>query len=261
MKKRIFALLLTAVLCLTLVLPADATKITKRYMVDDADLLTASQQQQLHNALAQLSAQHKMDIVIVTVDSLNGKSATAYADDYFDYNGYGWGERFSGILLLISMEDRDWAISTCGNGMDAFTDDGLDYIAGQIVPLLSDGDYADAFAEFASLCDTFLVQANTGKPFDSDTLPKDPFSLLWIPGCLVIGLAVALIVVAIMKNQLKSVRSQSAARDYLRQGSLQLRVCNDLFLYRTVRKTAKPKNNSAHSGSSGRSHGGTSGKF
>ncbi len=261
MKKRIFALLMTLVLCLSFALPASATKVEKRHMADNAELLTDSQRQQLQDTLRQLSAKHKMDIVIVTVDSLEGKSPTSYADDYFDYNGYGWGDRFSGILLLISTEDRDWAISTCGYAMEVFTDDGLDYIAGKIIPALSDGDYADAFAEFASLCDTFLVQASTGEPFDNNTLPKEPFSLLWIPGSLVIGLVIGWIVVAILKNQLKSVRSQSAARDYLRQGSLQLRVCSDLFLYRTVRKTPKPKNNSSHRSSSGRSHGGASGKF
>ena len=261
MKKRIFALLLVTVLCLCVALPASATKITKRHMADNAGLLTTYQQEQLQNTLQQLSSRHQMDIVIVTVDSLNGKSATVFADDYFDYNGYGWGDDYRGILLLISMEQRDWAISTCGYAMQVFTDDGLDYIANQILPALSDGAYADAFATFASLCDTFLVQAATGEPSDNNTLPKEPFSLLWIPGALLIGLVIAAIVVAIMKNQLKSVRSQSAARDYLRKGSLQLRICNDLFLYRTVTKTPKPKNNSSHSGSSGRSHGGASGKF
>lgn len=261
MKKRISAFLLAMVLCLAFILPANAATIPKQYMVDDADLLTAGQQQQLHNTLAQLSAQHKLDIVIVTVDSLNGKSTTAYADDYFDYNGYGWGDDFRGILLLISMEQRDWAISTCGYAMQVFTDDGLDYIVDQILPALSDGAYADAFGTFASLCDSFLVQAATGQPFDDHTLPKEPFSLLWIPGALAIGLVIAIIVVAIMKKQLKSVRFQSAARNYLRPGSLQLQVCTDLYLYRTVHKTAKPKNNSSHSSSSGRSHGGSSGKF
>ena len=33
-----------------------------------------------------------MDIVIVTTDDAEGKSSLAYADDFFDYNGYGVGE-------------------------------------------------------------------------------------------------------------------------------------------------------------------------
>ena len=54
------------------------------------------------------------DVIVVTVASLDGKTAESYADDYFDFNGYGLGQDRDGILLLLSMEDRDWAISTHG---------------------------------------------------------------------------------------------------------------------------------------------------
>ena len=50
--------------------------------------------------------QYNMDAVIVTSNNLNGKSQQDYADDYFDYNGYGVGEDKSGLLLLIDMDDR-----------------------------------------------------------------------------------------------------------------------------------------------------------
>ena len=30
--------------------------------------------------------------------------------DFFDYNGFGIGPDADGILLMISMEDRDWEI-------------------------------------------------------------------------------------------------------------------------------------------------------
>ena len=42
----------------------------------------------------------------MTAGSLNGKTATKYADDYFDYNGYGLGNEKDGILLLISMKNE-----------------------------------------------------------------------------------------------------------------------------------------------------------
>ena len=70
-----------------------------------------------------------VDVVIVTVASIEGKTATEYADDYFDYQGYGYGEKSDGILLLVGMKERVWAISTHGSlGISAFTDAGLDYI-------------------------------------------------------------------------------------------------------------------------------------
>ena len=53
-----------------------------------------------------------MDLVVVTANTLGGKSPMEYADDYYDYNGY----TDDGALLLVSMEDRDWWISTKGSG-------------------------------------------------------------------------------------------------------------------------------------------------
>ena len=76
---------------------------------------------------------HTVTIDGVTADTINGETPMAYADDYYDYNGYGAGADNDGILLLLSMEDRDWWISTTGYGIDAFTDYGIDVIGDEIV--------------------------------------------------------------------------------------------------------------------------------
>ena len=102
-----------------------------------------------------------------------------YADDFYDYNGYGYGENRDGILLLISMENRDYWISTYGYGMTAFTDAGLAYIQDQFLSDLSDGNYFESFTTFAELCDSFITQARTEKPYDTGNLPRPPpFPLL-----------------------------------------------------------------------------------
>ena len=63
-----------------------------------------------------------MNVVVVTENSLDGKSAQDYADDFFDYNGHGYGDDDSGVLFLIGMDERKWAITTYGYGITAFTD-------------------------------------------------------------------------------------------------------------------------------------------
>jgi uncharacterized protein len=162
------------------------------------------------------------------------------------------------------MEDRDWWISTTGYGITAFTDAGIEYLSDRFVPYLSDGDYAGAFDTYAEQCDTFISQATSGDPYDTHNLPKEPFSFL--PNlifCFVIGLLIALIATAIMKGQLKSVRAQAGASDYVKHGSMNVTHRQDLFLYRDVRRTPKPKDSGSgtHRSSSGRSHGGGGGKF
>ena len=258
MKNRLFALI--AILCLltALVLPVCATPSR---LVDDAQLLDQTEASQVEAELDEISAKHDMDIVIVTVDSIRWQSPMAYADDYYDNNGYGP----DGILLLVSLEDRDWWVSTTGYGITVVTDAGLQYMSERFVPYLSDGEYAQAFLEFARLCGELIAQANTGDPYDSHNLPKEPFSVgINLVIAWVIGLVVGWIVTAVMKGQLKTVRQQVRADAYITADSLQLTHSRDIFLYTHIDRREKPKQSSGsstHTSSSGASHGGGGGKF
>lgn len=165
-----------------------------------------------------------------------------YADDFYDEYGYGFGEEKDGILFLISMEERDWYMSTSGFGITAFTDAGLEYLSDMIVSDLSEGDYAWAFTTFAEMCDDYITQAKTGEPYDVDHLPKDPLVLLvFLVFALVAGFVIALIATGIMRLKLKSVYSQTEADSYAKKGSLKLTTKNDLYLYKKVDRREKPK--------------------
>ena len=260
MKKRIFAVLLALLLCLCMAIPAFATEPAINRLVDHAELLTNQEWSDINNLLNEISNRQGMDVVIVTTNTLNGKSPMAYADDYYDYNGYAP----DGVLLLVSMEDRDWWISTTGYGITAFTDAGIEYLGEQFVPELSDENYAQAFLVFAEKCDEFNAQARSGDPYDSHNLPEEPFDVvIWLVISLAIGFVVALIVTGVMRAKLKSVRSKYQASDYVRAGSMAVTESRDFFLYRHVTRTPKPKDTGSgtHISSSGRSHGGGGGKF
>ena len=76
---------------------------------------------------------------------------------------------------------------------------------------------------------------------------------------LVIGLVLALIITGVMRGKLKSVRSQRAAANYVRQGSMNVTQSYELFLYKTVQRRERPKSSS--SGSSGSRESGGGGSF
>ena len=142
-------------------------------LVDEAKLLSSVEASVLRKRLETLSARWKNDIVIVTVDSTGVKTPMVFADDWFDDNGYGQGANNSGLLLLISMEERDWWISTCGYSITAFTDAGIEYIGKKMTANgLSTGDYAKAFNCFADYCAMFFAEAATGTPYDKGHLPQ-----------------------------------------------------------------------------------------
>ena len=257
--KRIMIVMLALILCLSLFVPAMAQSTP--HLVDEADLLSDVEEAQILSMLDAISNRQGMDVVLVTADTLDGKSPQEYADDFYDYNGYSQ----DGILLLISMEDSDWWISTSGYGITAFTDAGIDRMGELFVPSLSAGDYGEAFEIYADTCDEFITQAKVGDPYDIHNLPKEPFSFFRsLLICLVIVFVFALIVTGIMRGKLKTVRFQSGAANYVKSGSLNVTHRQDLFLYRDVKRTPRPKDNGGsrtHMSSSGRSHGGGGGKF
>lgn len=100
-KMKIMSLLLSMVLFLFVpFLNLQAASDHPARLVDQAELLTAEEQQQIQAKLDEVSELHHCDTVVMTVKSLEGKTATEYADDAFDYDGYGLGEDKAGILFL-----------------------------------------------------------------------------------------------------------------------------------------------------------------
>lgn len=266
MKKRISIFFTAVLLCLACVFPVQAG--AEKRLADQAGLLSEDEQDDLSSLLDDISERGEVDVVIVTTDSLGEKTAQEYADDYFTDHGYGQGRDRDGILFLLDMGDRNWAITTHGYAIEAFTDAGQSYIMDQVKPYLSDGDYREAFQTFAQQCDAFIMQAETGEPYDTDNLPKEPFDVgVNILIALGIGLVAGFLVTGNMRRKLKTVRKQDQAASYVRKGSMNVTKSNDLYLYRTVTRTAKPKEqdhsggSSTHTSSSGDTFGGSSGKF
>ncbi len=260
MTKRLTALLFVIIICVLSVVPAFAASGSPR-LVDDCDVLDTSQESELLTRLNGISETHQFDLVVVIVDNFAGNTAKNYADDYFDYNGYGYGDNRDGSLLLIGVNEGQRWISTSGFGITAFTDAGIGYIGSKVLPDIESGNYYDAIDEYITLCEEFIVQAENGKPYDTGNLPKGSFKFFKnLLISLAVGFGVALIATLIMKSQLKSVRSQSAAADYMRNGSLKIHESRDMFLYRKVNRVKKAENNSSgsstHTSSSGRTHGG-----
>lgn len=266
MKRKFAVIFMTMMLCVIVAVPVFGEAHPAR-LVDSASLLTAEEEGVLLEKLDAISERQQVDVAVVTTDTLDGKSPQEYADDFFDYNGYGMGTDRDGILLLVSMEDRDWYISTRGFGSTAVTDAGLEYMSNQFLEDLSAGNYLDAFLTYAEQCDQFIAQAKLGTPYDVDNVPKEPFPwLLCIGISLAVGLVSAVIVTGVMKSQLKSVKSSRNAGNYVKEGSLEITEHSDLYLYSHISRVPIPKNthsggSSVHTSSSGASHGGGGGKF
>lgn len=268
-------------------------------VVDNAELLTASEEAALEERIEEIRNFYNYDVAILTVTSLDGKDVLTYADEYYDDNGYGIGSDKDGMIFVIGMNEREFATSTCGSGIYFFGDYTLDNIHDNIMSYLSNGEYYKAFDEYLNQVSFVLYSAYEEKDVVSDDyvpvpvingnydesiyiyddeIEKDAgFYVTFEVIAILISLLIGFIVVSIMKSPMKNVGLKKDADAYTGTDDLNLTRRIDNFLYSNVSKTRIETNNNSfrpgsgssfgggHSttrtSSSGTMHGGRSGKF
>jgi uncharacterized protein len=236
-------------------------------LMDQLNLLTADEQKALLAKLTDISKRQECSVVIVTTKDLGGEDIKNCAADLYDYGGYGVGPDRAGVLLLVYIngDDRERRMVTTGFGIKAFTDAGIEYILDETRGAMSKGKYAAALNDYADQCDKFLTQARAGKkPYDTGNLPKKKFAVAGnLALCLLVGALAALILVLIERRKCRNVAAKAGAADYQRPDSLVVTGGGDLFLYRKVARTERPKSggSSTSGSSSGTTHGGGGDSF
>jgi len=273
--KRICVIIVLGALLIALVPPfaAYAAKDAQRSprYTDEVGLLTASQVSELTAKLDSISEKHQFDVVITVTNSTGSKSSRLYAADFYEEHGFGFGEDLDGIILMLAMDYRDYAFVTTGYGLYAFSTTGQEYMEKLFLPQLKKDEFFEAFMNFADAADDFLTKAKAGERYEKGniplTAPERRNARIWTAVIsLVIAIAVPAIVVGVWTSQLKSVRKQDFAGAYIRGGSMRLNLQRDIFLHRSVSRTARSQNSGGGSSgsfksSSGRSFSGRSGRF
>lgn len=256
MKKKLVSLL--AVMLIAMLLMSTAYAAGGKLVRDDAWVMNESTVRLLENKARAISENYPFEVVIYFADTIGGKSAMEYADDYWDHNGYGYGAEHDGILLLVCPQSRDYWISTCGAGIEMFNDSRLEDIDEAVVECLSHDDWQNAAFTFLRVCESFLEEG----------MPKKPSPLAALPFCIGAGALGAFAPVSSMKGQLKSVRNQTGARNYVPEDGVRIYNREDRMVNMFVtRRRIETENRSSgggggtHFSSSGVSHGGRGGKF
>ncbi|MCL2136947.1 MAG: TPM domain-containing protein [Coriobacteriia bacterium] len=201
-------------------------------MVDNAGLLSDSEVKALIELFDRLSEENFCEIAVVTVDGLEGKSAMDYADDFYDYNGYGYGPNDDGLMLLVSMEERDWWVTTHGTAYEQLTESRLNKLMSDVLGYLSDGQYYKAFERFgynsAALMQMDPPSGDVYRPGDSTSRQFVTLGgfLTWLLNSVITGAVVSGIITASRMSAHRTVRFSEGAKPYLQ--SAQTRI-NDAY--------------------------------
>jgi uncharacterized protein len=251
---------------------------TRSRIVDYASVLSEYELEKLNSLADSTSNQYRCDVAVVFAESTNGEGIQTFADNFYDYYGYGYGNDADGIMLVIAVNDREYATVTSGYGKTAAIGNALDYLEESIADDLTADKWADAAVDFITACGEVLYNAKFEQQNNSQQRQTELNPIRLLPLNIVIGLVIGFIAVGIMKGKHKSVSKKTEASDYLRSGSFKLTYTNDRFIRSQVNRVKKTKpqpearsNNTPgsasgfhqdhHMGGPGRPHGGRNGRF
>ena len=280
MKRKLICVWLSLTLILPLLALTGYAEETLCRIVDNGSILTAAEESALEEQTRLLRDTYAMDVVILTVDALNGTRAQDYAEDYYDANGYGCGKDASGVLLLIAMEEREWYVSTSGEAIYALTDYGIQ-CAGEELQAGFSTSYEAGFRRFLNVLPEFFEAYQTGAPIDgyadyrgdyyhSDREETVYYAEEFAPSIGVsvfAGLIIAAVSILIMRIGMNTKQPQRSAAGYMKNNSFRMHQQQDLFLYSNVTKVRREEHkpsgggSSVHRSSGGTRHGGGGGKF
>ena len=264
MKKLLITLLLVFSLILSLTSVVSAADLNM--VTDTTGTLTDSQWERLNTRAESIAEQYRCDVAIIMIDEMtDNDGAFEWAQGLYNQYNFGYGSERSGVLLFISLAERDYSLIARGFGNTAFTDYGKDVMLDRhILPLLGDDKYYEAFSAYLDKAEEFLALARDGTPFDRGTDPNREGMSIYLKLAIIIilPLVIALLICSVWESKMKTARIAKTACNYIPPGGFQLTGQLDMFLYRTHTRT-KIQSNSSSGGTTVNSGGfsGRSGKF
>lgn len=282
---------LRAALCLLLALALGTSALAagSGCVIDEAGLLTADEWEALEEQAAAVGEEYGVGVYIAAIEDYTdyGFSVEDAAESVYLSCGLGLGEEECGILLLLSMDGRDYDLCAYGTQAHlAFTDYGKDTLADVFLDNFREDDWYGGFADYVAECGEYLRLAAEGEPvdvpgssgglyyYDEDgnldhvEYAETTHGLFWAPGWIVsavLGVLLALLIAWIVKRAtMRSVAAKAEAGAYV-TGAPAFYARSDQFTHVTEsHRKIETQNHSSGGGGTSVSSGGfshSSGKF
>lgn len=269
-------------LALILLLSLSARVFAYDYSIlyDEADLLEEEDAELLWDMMESVGSEYDMGIYIYILKDFTDfgySNIEDFSEVLYRSEELGIDEEDTGLMLVMSMEDRDFDI--CAHGTKAhytFTDYGKKLLQEDFIPYFKKNDWIGGFKAYVEGVKLELYSGAQGEPVDTYGNSKssnygeyrEVDAMDTILPCLLIGLAfgfiVALITVLVFRSQMKTVRLAKDAGYYVDENAVNITKRSDMFTHRDVsRHKIQTSSNSSgggtHISSGGFSH--SSGKF
>ncbi|GHN01565.1 hypothetical protein WSM22_30540 [Cytophagales bacterium WSM2-2] len=91
-------------------------------IIDNADLLTTEQEDSVFYLIDQLDKEIGSQIVVLTIDSLNGQDINEFSNHEFESRRLGRDKELDGLLMTIAVKDKSMRIEV-GYGLERIIKD------------------------------------------------------------------------------------------------------------------------------------------
>ena len=236
-----------------------------RCVEDYAEILTEEEYAELDALAIETSAKYGFGIYILILNdytTYNKDSLYEVATDWYANYGYGLGEGDDGIMLALSMADRDYSLIVYGDSANyAFCDYAKDKLTDTFLDNFSEDDWYGGFSDYITTTESYIQMAMAGTPMNEENDPDAQAAgvLLSLAFGIIPALIIALVVCLIFRAQMKPVKKQTAAKDYL-SAQTTYTDRSSVFSHTTETRTPLPKDDDS-SYDSGGGFSGKSGKF
>lgn len=235
---------------------SEPDSVSMQYVFDISDLLTYEEWEELEDWAADISNRQHCGVYFALVDDYTDYGdGGVYEVTYQLYHGseLGFGTERDGIIVLLSMEEWDYAMFVYGEHAEyAFDSFGQEALEERFLDDLGDNDWYGGIADYLDACDEFLTKAEKGKPVRSSPWPK-------VAAAVGISCLIAGVISFLALRSMKSVHQKKEADAYLTGGGLHLTQQYDQYTHTTETRTKIEKSSSGSESGGGGS--GRSGKF
>ena len=236
----------------------EPTGADMNYIFDLSDQLSYEEWAELEARAADISQRHGCGVYAAFVDDFTeyGGGNDVYKTTYQLYHAseLGMGADRDGIIILLSMDDRDYAMFVYGDHAEyAFDRYGQKELEDAFLGYFGDNDWYGGVSHYLDTCDEYLTRAEEGKPVRKNTLPM--YIIVVAASCAIAG-GICLM----LKWKMKTVHQKAEANEYVAAGGLNLTKQYDRYTHTTETRRKVHDDSDSDSGTSSCSGGGGSGR-
>lgn len=234
------------------------------YVFDLRGMLSDGGREELEDRAEDIALRRSCGIYTLFVEDF---TAYGYGDDpytalyqIYHAEGLGVGEDRNGVIIMLSMTERDYAMFVYGEYAEyAFDEYGQEKLEEQFLGDFGENDWYGGISNYLDACEEYLTKADAGKPV------RRPYWIWFVISAGCSCLAAGTVCLWLLRK-MKSVHQKAEADAYLTAGGLHLTKQYDRYTHTTETRTKIQKESSGGSGGStysesGGGGSGRSGKF